>query len=138
MDPSAVIPIGTCSYGPLRLSMSTKEENKFGISIIEYDGSKPHHTNLIVCKTTSQYHDKLWPGEFLLSDLFGYGPTKVQPFNIARIQKTRMPSHNRKGVLGSMHLPKFEMGLKIALARNDFDAREKLDLADSWESLLSL
>lgn len=136
MNPAGNFPIGTCTFGPVYLSASTAEENKFGIAIIEYDGSR--HVNMVVCKTTSKKHDKIYPGEFLLSDLFGHGPTKVQPFNISRIQKaSQLPRHTHKGILDNIHLPKFKDGLRIAITRGELDAKEKLDLADSWQHLFA-
>jgi hypothetical protein len=135
MDSSSAIPIGTCTHGPVLLSDSPTEEiNKFAISIIDYDGSR--HPSLVSCKTTSQHHDKLWPGEFFIDDLFGYGRTKVQPHNIVRIQRqTQLPRHRHVGDVAPTNLPDFEMGLKLAIRAGRLDAKESLELADSWQRL---
>lgn len=137
MNPSSIISLGTCTFGPVYLSASTEEEDKFAISIIEYDGTR--HVNLISCKTTSQNHHKVWPGEFILSDLFGHGPTKIQPYNVVRIQKNaQLGSHRHIGRLHSSILPQFEDGLKIAIRKGLFDAKESLDLANSWQRLFPI
>ena len=79
----------------------------------------------------------LWPGEFLLDDLFGKGRTKVQPFNVIRIPKTKIPQHTHLGQLAVTDLQKFKLGLQVAIKGELFDAKESLDLADSWRGLFT-
>ena len=134
MDHESTIDVGTCTFGPVVLSASTTHENKFSITVIKYDGSK--HYNLINCKTTSNTA-KVWPGEFIVDDLFGYGTSKIQPYNIVRILKSNIPSHRHVGILDISLLPQFEHGLKIAIKQGMFDAKETLDLADSWQHLFN-
>ncbi len=133
MDVHDVIPIGTCTFGPVVLSQSTTEENKHSLAIIKYE--KTSHANLVSCKTTSKGHEKLWPGEFLLTDLFGRGPTKVQPYNVVRIRAPRLSAHQHVGLLSSAQLPQFQFGLRVAVKKGLFDAKETLDLASSWQHL---
>lgn len=136
MNSHSSIPIGTCTFGPVILSQSTTEEDKFSVAIIDYDKSR--HYNLITCKTTSQNHHKVWPGEFIVSDLFGRGPTKVQPYNIIRITKPRLVAHSHIGRLHSSYLPEFELGLKLAIKQGLLDPKETLDLADSWKRFFTV
>jgi len=136
MNSNHSFPIGTCTYGPVVLSASIEEENKHSISIIEYDGTR--HINLVTCKTTSKGHNDLWPGEFIIEDLFGRGPTKVRPYNIIRIRKPRINAHTHLGTIAQDVLPQFELGLRIAVKKRELDPKEILDLADSWQDLFSV
>jgi len=80
----------------------------------------------------------MWPGEFMIDDLFGCGKSKIQPYNIIRIRKSRIGAHRRIGNLDPEYLPRFELGLRGAIKKGLFDAKETLDLADSWRSFFKV
>jgi len=129
------ISIGVCSLGPLDISKHPRDY-KHVICISNYDKYK--HTSLLSCKTTSQNHDKVYPGEFFLPDLFGKGKTKVQPYNIHRVTQSQLNNHSLVGKLDSSHMPKFELGLKLAIKSGRFRPLEILDIADSWQPFFAV
>ncbi len=136
MDYTQKIDIGTCTYGPVILSASTVDEMKHAISIINY--THETSTYLISCKTTSSVDGKIWDGEFVVDNLFGRGPSKIQPYNVVRIPKDKLPSHRHVGKLHASVLPKFELGLKITIKQGLLDSKESLALANSWQNFFSI
>jgi len=131
MNRLRTIRIGICSNGPIICSSPTKPEWKFIISICNCDKQK--HEYLINCKTTSKNQDNLWPGEFIIDDLFGRGQTKVCPYNLFRVPIPDLSSFKYIGTLDEVHMPKFQTGLQIAIKKNLFTPPETLEIMDSWQ-----
>jgi hypothetical protein len=113
------------------LGKSAKEERKHVITLAKFDKhkSKP----LLCCKTTSKNHEKLFAGEFIISDLFSRGPSKIQPTNLVRVpDQTLLDGFYFLGILDELELPKFELGLKQIIKANLVSAVEKLEIMDAW------
>lgn len=125
-----IIRIGACSLGPVVFDDGS-QDHKHVICIANYDRLK--HPCYISCKTTSKNLDRLWPGEFHMTDLFGKGQTKVQPYNVLRLQQNHLNSHKWVGMLDNSEMPKFEHGLRIGVKAGKFTPDEVLEIADSWE-----
>jgi len=79
----------------------------------------------------------VFPGEFILDDLFGRGKSKVQPYNVCRIHKNDISNHRYIGTLDDIHLNSFEQGIKIAIKKNYFTYTEMLNVLDSWQPFFS-
>lgn len=128
--------IGHCTNGPVLLTGSSKMEHKFVINMVEYNGNK--HRNTVACKTTSKGHDKLFFGDFMINDFFGRGRSKVQPYNIVRMPSSDLLRHRYIGELDRSYLPKFEIGLRIAIQRQLLNPQEILRVIDAWSPIFAL
>jgi hypothetical protein len=129
------IRIGTCSLGPV-VFRSQETAHKHVISIANYDKYK--HPSWITCKTTTKHHDKIYPGEFLLPDLFSKGQTKVQPYNVLRIEQAHLNTHKFVGIMDDSDMPKFELGLRLGIKKGFFSPAEILEIADSWQPFFTI
>ena len=124
--------VGLCLNGDVLLSKSITPERKHIISIVKFDKFKKK--SLLCCKTTGKHHDKLYPGELLISDLFGRGQSKVQPTNLIRIpDQSKLKDFYFLGLLHPKILNDFEFGLKIAIKAKLFTPHELLEVLDSWK-----
>ena len=129
------IEICVCTNGPVLLSGSNRLEHKYTIAIADYDKTQRHKT-LISCKTTSKGHGKIYPGEFMVEDFFGLGPSKIQPYNIVRIPISDLSRHKKIGALDKRYQPFFKTGLQIAIAKRFLNPSEVLRVLDSWSHIL--
>lgn len=136
MDRLRNIRIGLCSSGPVALSHTEGEHYKFVIAIASYEKNKDDY--LLSCKTTSKHHDAVYPGEFIIPDLFKRGPSKIQPYNICRVTTHQLTNHQYVGILDASFMKEFELGLKIAVKRELLTPAETLVVLDSWQSFFSL
>lgn len=119
--------MGTCSLGMIDGIALPKHV----ICICRYVRNKDSYA--ITCKTTTKKHDKLWPGEFIVEDLFGKGPSKVNPLNIFRVRKEQLDHHKWVGRLDDSILPSFKLGISLAIKGKKLTPAEILVVADSWE-----
>lgn len=133
-----IIPVGVFFNGPLPCKANPKSGDwKFYVTIGNCD--KNVDTLIISCKTTSQRHNNLRYFEFIIDDICGRGKTKVQPFNIQRIQVRKLTLYKYIGNLDQAGLLNFEKGLKGLIKSNGVvSSWEKLRIIDSWKPIFKL